>query len=168
MSLFKSERPKVIFISHVKQEVVQAKALKKDLVRLGYKVFSTPQDKSEPYINYMMQKVMHRIDAVVTLTSPAASRSARIWQDQSYARLHNVPVIPMVVHPFEGNVPMHKHIQAGDNLQAGLTRLRKALNHSTRYTNNRVAPIRDNAKANVASGKRMLTKVMVTLTSIIR
>lgn len=167
MSLFNSQHPKVIFISHVKQEVVQAKALKKDLVKLGYKVFSTPQDKSERYINSMMQQVMHRIDAVVTLTSPAASRSARIWTDQTYARLHNVPVIPMVVHAFEGDVPMHNHIQAVDDLEDGLNRLKKALKRSTRYTDNNVQNEPD-AKQTNTSGKRILTKMLAALTSIIR
>lgn len=132
-------KQQIIYVSHIQQEVLHARALKRDLTKLGYRVMLTPQGKSEKQVNHLAHRLMNHVDAVITLTSPAAARSSRIWADASYARLHNLPVIPMVVHEFENGVPMHAHIHAVDNFKQGVMQLKNALKRKKQYIGNTVA-----------------------------
>lgn len=135
---FNFRKPKTVYISHIEQENIVADSLKLDLKALGYDVISTPHQKGEQYLKAMCPKIVETADAVVVLKSPSSSRSQRVWADIGHARLHGVPVIPMVVHQFEDNVPVHFHISAVDNFEDGVKELRDALKQKHQFKQNEV------------------------------
>lgn len=135
---FKFKKPKKIFISHIRQEMLVAEAIKEELEYHGYQVVVTPLNKSASQIERISPKVIETMDAVVVLTSPSAMRSQQVWADIAHARLNNVPVIPMVVYGFEDRIPVHTHINAVDDLELGFERLQDALKNRKRYTVNEV------------------------------
>lgn len=131
---FKFNKPKTVFISHIRQEMLVAEAIKEELEYHGYQVVVTPHNKSASQIQRISPKVIENVDAVIVLTSPSAMRSQQVWADIAHARIDNVPVIPMVVYHFEDRIPVHTHINAVDDLEGGFERLQDALKNKNRYT----------------------------------
>lgn len=131
---FGFNKTKTVFISHIRQEMLVAEAIKEELEYHGYQVVVTPLNKTANQIERMSPRIIENVDAVITLTSPSAMRSQQIWADIAHARFHNVPVIPMVVYHFEDRIPLHNHINAVDNLEQGFERLQNALKNKKRYT----------------------------------
>ena len=131
-----NRQPKTLYISHIPQEKVVADLLKADLKMIGYNVISTPYHKSERHIRQVCPKIVESVDAVIVLKSPSASRSQRVWADIAQARLHGIPVIPMVVHHFDDHIPVHSHVNAVDNFDLGVARLRNALERKHHYAHN--------------------------------
>lgn len=127
---------KTIYISHIRQEMLIAEALKEELKYHGYKVVVTPLNKTDSQITRLSPKIVENVDAILVLTSPSATRSQQIWSDVAHARFNSVPVIPMVVHEFEDRIPMHNHINAVNDLERGFERLQDALKSRRRYTTN--------------------------------
>ena len=135
-SIKKLTQPKTIYISHIRQEMLVAEALKEELKYHGYNVVVTPHNKSASEITRLSPKIIENVDAILVLTSPSATRSQQVWSDVAHARFHSVPVIPMVVHEFEDRIPMHNHINAVNDLERGFERLQDALKSKRRYATN--------------------------------
>ena len=131
-----NHQPKTLYISFIPQEKIVADSLKVDLKMLGYNVITTPYHKSKRHIKQMCPKIVESADAVIVLKSPSASRSQRVWADIAHARLHGKPVIPMVVYHFDDHIPVHSHINAVDDFDSGLARLREALDRKHHYAHN--------------------------------
>lgn len=131
-----NSKPKTLYISHIPQEKIVADSLKADLKMIGYNVITTPYHKSERQINQVCPKIVETVDAVIVLKSPSSARSQRVWADIAHARMYGVPVIPMVVHHFDDHIPVHSHINAVDDFDLGVARLRDALDSKHHYSHN--------------------------------
>lgn len=131
-----NNKPKTLYISHIPQEKIVADSLKADLKMIGFNVITTPYHKTERQINQVCPKIVESVDAVIVLKSPSAARSHRVWSDIANARMHKIPVIPMVVHQFEDHIPVHNHINAVDDFDLGVARLRDALDRKHHYIHN--------------------------------
>lgn len=131
-----NSKPKTLYISHIPQEKIVADLLKADLKMIGYNVITTPYHKSERQINQICPKIVASVDAVIVLKSPSSARSHRVWADIANARMHGIPVIPMVVHHFNDHIPVHSHINAVDDFDLGVARLRDALDRKHHYNHN--------------------------------
>ena len=137
MALFNRNQSenKIIYISYIPSDIFYAGELGEYLQSVGYTVVTTPYEKLAK-CDALSRAIVESCDAVITITSPTATRSKRIWTDIATARLHNTPIIPFVVQPFTEAIPMRHFINAVDQLELGCERLEMALKRANGYANN--------------------------------
>ena len=129
-----NQKAKSVYISYIPEDTFYAETVANYLKEAGYAVALSPHLKRGS--NTICKAMIQQADAVVLLTSPAASRSSRFWRDTGFARVNDKPVIPMVVHEFFDDVPKKYYIKATDDILKGCDRLAHALTRANGYRDN--------------------------------
>lgn len=155
---------KVVYISYIPNDIFYASELAEYLQNTGYTVVTTPYNEAKAKCEVLCKAIVETCDTVISITSPSATRSERIWTDIGTARLNGTPVIPFVVHPFTEAVPMRHFINAVDQLELGCERVEMALKRANGYLNNELGQREALAKRAM---RAMATAAIVAIMALI-
>lgn len=140
LQLLSRKKPSTIYLSYVEDDRFYAETVEKLLRQAGYNVCSTPQHYTGAKYTLMSESFIDHADAVVSVVSPASTRSNTLWRDVAYARVNDCPVLPIAVHHLPQGMPFVDAIDAADDIHAGCHQLLAALDTVPAYADNCIEP----------------------------
>lgn len=161
-----NNKSKVIYISYIPDDIFYASEVSKYLQNAGYTIVTTPHSDTNGLCKSLCKAIIESCDTVISITSPSASRSERLWADIGIARLNDIPVIPLIVQPFTEPIPMRHFINAVDDFEIACERVMLAVKRANGYVNNELGKRESIAKRAMRTISTAAVAMMAIMSAI--